>query len=59
VLLVTGDVDLLLFAPHDPARMGAITDAMGDAEEWNHAAMGERDGLRQLIQSFFDPLAVL
>jgi hypothetical protein len=39
--------------------MGAMADAMGDAEEWNHVAMGERDGLRQLIQSFFDPLAVL
>jgi hypothetical protein len=39
--------------------MGAIADAMGDAEEWNHGAMREGHGLRQLIQSFFDPFAIL
>src|SRR5690242_16430024 len=59
MLLMPGDVDLLLFAPHHPARMGAMADAMGDAEERNHGAMREGHGLRQLIQSFFDPLAIL
>src|SRR5881296_1567389 len=59
MILMPGNVDLLLFAPHHPARMGAMADAMGDAEEWNHRAMRKGHGLRQLIQSFFDPFAIL
>src|SRR5690606_25471166 len=56
VVLVPGDVDLLVLAPHHAARIGAVADAMLDAEEWDDVAMGERYGLGQLVEAFLDPI---
>src|SRR5882757_3923168 len=58
MLLIAGHMDLALFAPDDAPCRGAVTDAMRLAEEGHDGAVGERNRLRQLIETLGDPVLV-
>ena len=58
MLLVSGNMNLLLFAPDDAARIGAVADAMGGAHEGNGRTVDERHRLMELVEALGDPILV-